>query len=58
MVTSIGFPPISVISLKVLFCLSQGCQKSGLYDQGLTHYQTPNFRLFRTESVCRQKFRI
>ena len=26
--------------------------------KGLTHYQTTNFRLFRTERVCRQQFQI
>ena len=35
--------------------VSQGCLKVSLCGNGLTHYQTTNFRLFQTERVCRQQ---
>ena len=36
----------------------QGVENSGFCGNGLTHYQTTNFRLFQTERVCRRQFQI
>ena len=38
--------------------LSQMCQKVSLCGNGLTHYQTTNFRVFQSESICRRQFQI
>ena len=45
-----------VASERVKETFSSTLSKSFLYDTGLTHYQTTNFRLFQTERVCRRQF--
>ena len=39
---------------KTFFCWPTFCK----YKDPLTHYQTTNFRLFQTETVCRRQFLI
>ena len=37
-------------------CLSLMHKNEYLWNKGLTHYQTTNFRFFQTERVCRRQF--
>ena len=48
----------SIFSDFFIRLLSWGHLKSLLCGNELTHYQTTNFRLFQTETVCRRQFQI
>ena len=55
---SIGFPTKGSPK-KNLFPWGEGVvNTSGPRGEELTHYQTTNFRLFKTERVCRRQFQI
>ena len=55
------FTTLPTLFLKDLYCRnvkSRPCLRKGKSSNPLTHYQTTNFRLFQTESVCRRQFQI
>ena len=44
--------------LKYIFEAAETYMSNSLTKEGLTRYQTTNFRLFQTERVCRRQFQI
>ena len=51
-------PVIATFQLSSGVSLNLGWSQYGVLGNGLTHYQTTNFRLFQTEKVSRRQFQI